>query len=354
MKKAFSKHFLRLLVVAVFVCGLFWTTSVQAVTIVEYLTPTPNSSPADLAFDDKGHLWFTEINTNKIGRLDPFTAKPGTSEGIVEYDLPQKNSKPSYIIVAKDGIVWFSEMAGRIGRLDPATGKIKEYDVPTPKSEPHHLAEAADGSIWFLEFEGNKIARLKPASESIEEFPVGEGHPHDLVLDGENIWYTKGGKFWAQEFFNKIGWFDIKTREVSEVSVPPKKSVPHGMALAGDGGVWFSQLFAGKITRLDTAKSPPALIEYEIPGKRRGPHDLIVDSKRGWVWFVDNRGDNIGRLDLSKAKPGTTEGMEMFKIPTPKAHPSELVLDKEGNVWFTEMGHYFRGRFQSKIGKLVP
>jgi len=79
-----------------------------------------------------------------------------------------------------------------------------------------------------------------------------------------------------------------------------------------------------------------------------------VDSKRGWVWFVDNRGDNIGRLDLSKAKPGTTEGMEMFKIPTPKAHPSELVLDKEGNVWFTEMGHYFRGRFQSKIGKLVP
>ena len=31
-----------------------------------------------------------------------------------------------------------------------------------------------------------------------------------------------------------------------------------------------------------------------------------------------------------------------------------LVLDKEGNVWFTEIGMYFRGRHQNKIGKLVP
>jgi len=36
------------------------------------------------------------------------------------------------------------------------------------------------------------------------------------------------------------------------------------------------------------------------------------------------------------------------------AHPSNLALDKEGNVWFTEMGMYFRKRYQNKIGVLVP
>ncbi len=342
--------------VAVVSCLFLLLTAAPAVAaeILEYLTPTPDSSPTDLAFDREGNLWFTEINTDKIGKLVPSKAKPGTSEGIVEYDLPQKNSKPHYIIVSRDGMVWFTEMNGRIGRLDPATGKIREFDVPTPNSEPHHLVEAEDGSIWFLEFESNKIARLDPKTGTIEEHQINEGHPHDLVLDGGSIWYTQGGKFWAQIFFNKVGKFDIASGKISEITVPPEKSVPHGMTRAADGTIWFTQLFAGKIARIDSSSGNPKVIEYLIPGKRKGPHDLVVDDKRGWVWFTDNRTDSIGRLDLAKAKPGTDLGMEKFKIPTPKAHPHELVLDAEGNVWFTEMGRYFMGKYQNKIGKLIP
>ena len=75
MKKTFSKHFPRFLVVAVFVCGLFWTTFVQAVTIVEYLTPTSNSSPADLAFDDESNVWFAEMGHYFKGRFQGKTGK---------------------------------------------------------------------------------------------------------------------------------------------------------------------------------------------------------------------------------------------------------------------------------------
>ena len=132
MKKPFFRHFSRLPAAVAFVCGLFWTTFVQAVTIVEYLTPTPNSSPADLTFDGEGHLWFTEINTNKIGRLDPSTAKPGISEEIVEYDLPQKNSKPNYIIVVRDGVVWFTEMGHYFrGRFQSKIGKTSSLMLST-------------------------------------------------------------------------------------------------------------------------------------------------------------------------------------------------------------------------------
>ncbi|MEE2986471.1 MAG: Lyase-like protein [Nitrospinota bacterium] len=336
-----------------FLLALLSAGPVGAAEILEYLTPSPDSSPSDLAFDAQGNLWFTEINGNKIGKLVPSETEPGTSKGIQEYELPNPNSKPNYLIVSKDGQVWFSEMAGRIGRLDPATGKISEYPVPTPKSEPHHLAEGDDGSIWFLEFETNKIARLNPKSGSIKEYAVNEGHPHDLVLKDNSIWYSQGGKFWAQNFFNKIGRFDIASGTVSETTVPPKKSVPHGMALGGDGTIWFTQLFANKISRLDMSSGEPKVVEYPLEG-RKGPHDLVVDDQRGRVWFVLNRADSIGLLDISKARPGTSEGMSEFKIPTPKAHPSELVVDPEGNVWFTEMGHYFMGRYQNKIGKLVP
>ncbi len=335
---------------------LFLAQSAQAANIEEYVTPTADSSPAGLAFDNDGILWFTMINAGRIGRLDPAKVEAGTSKGITEYALPQKNSQPNAIMVARNGTVWFSEMNGnRIGRLDPKTGAIQEYPIPTPKSEPHHLVEAEDGGIWFAQFETDKIARLDPASGEIKEHPVNPGHPHDLVIDNGKIWYTQGGKFWAKVFFNKVAALDMSTgKVVEEIAVPPERSVPHAMTKSQDGGIWFTQFFANKITRLDLDGGAPKLVEYPLPGKRKGTHDLVVDDRRNRIWVALNHANSIGLLDLGKAKPGTHEGMQEFAIPTKKAHPNALTLDKDGNVWFVETGRYFRGQFNSKIGRLTP
>ncbi len=347
----FFRHGLR------FAAAVFWiqTQLVHAAVIEEYITPSADSSPAGLAFDADGILWFTMINAGKIGRLDPNKVKAGTSEGITEYDLPKKNSQPNAILVARNGTVWFSQMHGnRIGRLDPKSGSIKEYPIPTPGSEPHHLVEAEDGGIWFAQFETDKIARLDPATGAIREHPVNPGHPHDLVIDNGKIWYTQGGKFWAKVFFNKIASLDPATGAIEEIPVPPERSVPHAMAKAKDGGIWFTQFFANKITKLDFTDGAAKLVEYPLPGKRKGTHDLVVDDERNRIWVALNHANSIGLLDLAKARPGTSEGMQEFKIPTPKAHPNTLTLDAEGNVWFVETGRYFRGQFNNKIGKLTP
>ena len=344
------------LALSLLLAAMGWTEVTRAESITEYITPTADSSPAGLDFDSKGNLWFAEINGNRIGRLVPNQAQAGTSKGIVEYELPHPNSRPQYLMVSRDDQVWFSEISGnRIGRLDPASGKIKEYDIPTPNSEPHQLFESEDGMIWFTEFEANKIGRLNPKTGEIKEFPVNEGHPHDLVVDDEYVWYTQGGKFWAKVYANKIGYLEWESGKIGEIIIPPKKSIPHGMTLASDGTIWFTQFFANKISRLDSTEDfPPSVVDYQVPGKRVGTHDLVVDYNKRWVWFVANHKDSIGKLDLKEAKPGTSNGVKLFPLPTRGAHPSNLVLDKEGNVWFTEMGMYFRGRYQSKIGKLSP
>ena len=215
MGKAKSKVW-QCLMLRVFLSIVFlWAAPAHSATILEFLTPTPDSCPTDLAFDARGNLWFTEINGNRIGKLVPSEAKPGTSKGIIEYELPEPNSKPHNIIVARDGMVWFTEMGGnKVGRIDPATGKIKEFSVSTPNSEPHHLAEGEDGKIWFLEFETNKIARLDPETGQIREFKVNEGHPHDLVLTNGLVWYSQGGKFWARIFFNKIASLNVQAGKI--------------------------------------------------------------------------------------------------------------------------------------------
>lgn len=337
------------------VLWLLALTPAHAATIQEFITPSGASSPADIAIAPDGAVWFTEINANRIGKLIPGQAQPGTSKGITEYELPNPNSQPHYITVAKDGTVWFTEMMGnRIGRLDPQSGKIQEYAIPTEDSEPHQIKEGEDGGIWFLEFNANRVGRLNPADGSIKEYPVGEGHPHAMVVDGDKVWYTQGGMFWAKKFFNKVGRLNTQTGEVDEWTVPPEKSVPHGMTQAGDGTVWFTQMFASKLAYLNFKNgNPPQIVEYHL-GERKGPHDLVVDDRRDVVWFTANRPDSIGRLDLTEAQAGTESGVEFFPLPDPKSHPSQLVLDADGNVWFTEMGMFFRGKYNNKIGKLIP
>ncbi len=34
--------------------------------------------------------------------------------------------------------------------------------------------------------------------------------------------------------------------------------------------------------------------------------------------------------------------------------PHSIVLDSEGNVWFTEMGLFFRKQYTNKVGRLTP
>ena len=33
---------------------------------------------------------------------------------------------------------------------------------------------------------------------------------------------------------------------------------------------------------------------------------------------------------------------------------TQIALDKDGNIWFTEMGKYFKGKYNNKIGLLIP
>lgn len=88
LSKVLGKTFLPLLLI--FTVPLL--SVAHAVTIEEYHTPTPDSSPTDLQFDSQGNLWFTMINASKLGKMVPAQAKAGKSDGITEYSVPTPKS----------------------------------------------------------------------------------------------------------------------------------------------------------------------------------------------------------------------------------------------------------------------
>ena len=172
-------------------------------------------------------MWFTELNANRIGRLDPSKAKSLTSEGITEFELPQPNSKPHFLTIAKNGWIWFTEGANRIGRLDPADGTFKEYDIPSPHSEPHQIIEGPDGSIWFLEFQTNKVGAPGPKDRQDYGIPHWTRQPARSGPGKKTKYGTRRGACSGSiRFFNKLGSLDPATGEVEEMTIPPEKISP--------------------------------------------------------------------------------------------------------------------------------
>jgi len=173
----------------------------------EYPSPTKQSGPGRLDFDAEGHVWFPELYTDKLARLNPATgefkewdtpSKYGLPAGVRvegdtvwvsqpmadslaafkdgkfrEYKIPTAGSVVSTNVTDEEGYVWFTEGGWRgsaggnkIGRLDPATGDVIEFPLPRPNSQPLGMTRGQDGSIWFSQVTGAHVCRILPRKTS--------------------------------------------------------------------------------------------------------------------------------------------------------------------------------------------
>jgi virginiamycin B lyase len=164
----------------------------------EFVIPTPNSGPGRMDFDSKRNVWFPELYTNKLAKLDPNTAK------IEEWDLPTKEALPAYSRVDKRDNIWVSmPMADKIGMF--RDGVWKEFKIPTKESIVSSNIEDEHGMVWFTEggwrgsAGGNKIGRLNPKTGEVEELALAtlNAQPLGMIIDRTGtIWFeqSSGGK----------------------------------------------------------------------------------------------------------------------------------------------------------------
>jgi virginiamycin B lyase len=103
-------------------------------------------------------LWFTEYESNKIGRI-------ATSGAFTEYSIPTRvapmsSSYPIGIVAGPDGALWFTEDSGnRIGRIT-TSGAFAEYPIPASLSYPNSIAAGSDRGLWFTETAAGKIGKV--------------------------------------------------------------------------------------------------------------------------------------------------------------------------------------------------
>lgn len=226
-----------------------------------------------------GSVWLAEQGSNRLGRWDPKTREItefqddnaggrrgskhtvridahgdvwSTGSPFTKFD-PKTGKFTHYadvpssygVALAKDGTAWFAEFgsAGKIGKVDPETGKVTKYTVPTADAWPRRIQVGDDGMVWFAEYgespatltKTGKIARFDPKTEKFQEYPLPGQSPSPYAFDRD-----KDGRFCYSNFHEDVvGCLDPKTGKTVEYPMPFSENTMREFFTDSQGRVWF-------------------------------------------------------------------------------------------------------------------
>ncbi len=257
-----------------------------------------------------GSVWIAASYDNKLIRFDIYTHQKR------EYKIDGNDSWPFNLAIGKDGGIWFTERAsGKVGRLDPATGKIQHYEPPTRGAGPAGLAVSSQtGKVWFTESYADRIGILDPSSGEIREIKMGDKST-GLTTGPAGLCIDSDGGVWFSKLDGKLGHIASGSETIEIIDLPAEVRRPAGIT-AAKGDVWAAALDGNLLLRYHPAThefstfplpTGAADLSPAVPPNARTarPFGIAVDGQ-GNVWFSEQYTGKLGVLDV--APPGVKIG----------------------------------------------
>jgi virginiamycin B lyase len=241
-------------------------------------------------------IWMSEVGANrrwlqfdtKYQEFSTFPAPAGLSGPI------NGNS----MRVDPNGKMVWSTTRNRIVGLNIQTKQFVAYDMPhwtETKQNPggYGIDVAGDGGVWFAEREANKIGRLDPATGKIQEFPTpGEDVPRRMGSDWEgNIWI-------GFHESSKLVKVDHKTGQMTFYSPPtPNNGAYHVVADSKNKVLWVSLQTADKIARFDPKTE--TWTEFSLPIVESDARRIEIDpSNPNRIWWSGDTSSHLGYIEV--------------------------------------------------------
>ncbi|MGO8949299.1 MAG: hypothetical protein ACLQUY_16940 [Ktedonobacterales bacterium] len=309
-----------------------------------------------IIFDHNGNLWF--YGPSSLGYMSP-------SGKVTTIDVSNRVRSIVGLTPGPDGNMWFigsphsTLFNESLGFVAPS-GQIKEWVLPPMTGQGgffptlKDLVAGPDGNMWYARSNGatSIIGRITPSGNRTE-FTVftGQGLISDLAVgpDG-NLWFSISQFIQSIDYQTHIGTLlytggligrVTPAGNVQQVNYPFASSFPGEFTLGPDGNLWFS------IVKIVNGE-PTSLEGYGIIDRTRtgniteAPANAVVNAVKGPdgnMWSIDSAQNAIKRVTPSGA-------VREFTIPTANANPFDLVVAKDGNLWFAES--------MGKIGRITP
>lgn len=277
----------------------------------------------DSQSDLNGNIWFSyndESRDRTVGKVD---ANTGAVSNYMARGIGGMAANAHGITRDQHGVMWFSVSPestdegakGRLGRVDPATGKV---DVFTPPKGMAGVGGTVDvdgqGQIWSSSNPG--ALRFNPETKEFKEFKSllradddGSTHTYGVAADRE------GNGWWAEMNGDIVGKSDIETGKTIEVKIP------------------------ARLANSDRAITPEERKVYAMSGSdwnsampwAQGPRRLAADKNGDDVWVCDWWGGNLARINIHTLK------VKLYPLPMADSEPYAAAVDSSHNVWINMM-----------------
>lgn len=253
-------------------------------------------APDDVAFDEAGNLYATEVMDARVSVLDA----AGRSR-VLRDDLPCANG----ITVHEDRLfVGECRDGGRLMELDRATGaqRILAENLPSPNA----MEVGPDGLLYFPVMTANEIWRIDPfAAEAVPQRVAGDlGVPDSVKFDADGFIVS------TQAASGQVLRIDPRTGD-STVLAQLSPGLDN-CTFVGD------RLFVSNFTGAVTEIGPGGQTSTALPGGLNWPLDLTVDAAGtlyiadGTYFYAVGPGGALETLGMlfSPGYPGFTRGVQ--------------------------------------------
>jgi virginiamycin B lyase len=252
-----------------------------------------------------------------------------TSRG---YALPAGGGYPHDVAVGADGIVWYTaQRDGKLGRLDPATGKIDLVALGSG-SAPHGVIVGPDGAPWVTDGGTNAIVRVDPRTREVKRWALPEARGYANL---NTATFDKRGRIWFTGQMGVYGRLDPATGDM-KVWDAPRGRGPYGIATAPDGSVYYASLAGSYIAQIDLDSGAATVLEP--PTKNQGARRVWADS-RNRIWVSEWNSGNVSRYD-PRAREWKT-----WKLPGEQPRAYAVYVDDQDRVWLSDWGSNSMVRF---------
>jgi virginiamycin B lyase len=241
-------------------------------------------------------IWMVEVGANrrwlsfdtKYQEFTTYPASPG-------FTGPMTGNS---IRVDPNGKMVWSTTRNRIVGLNIQTKQFSAYDIPhwvETKKNPggYGIDVAGDGRVWFAEREANKMGRLDPATGKIDEFPTpGEDIPRRMGTDWEgNLWvgFHETGK---------LVKVDHKTGDMTFYSPPTEHNgAYHVVADLKNKVIWVTLQTADMIARFDPKTE--TWTEFALPIVESDARRIEIDpSNPNRIWWSGDTSSHLGYIEV--------------------------------------------------------
>ena len=257
----------------------------------------------------------------------------------VEYEVGGKF--PWSAVPDKKGDVWipYNGPVNKIARLNPNTGELQDFPVAsTDVLRIHSAVPAPDGTVWFSEQFKNKIGHLDPKTKEVTEYQAPDGgsgeraSTHTIRVDSKGMVWSTGAP---------LNRFDPETHKFTAF-----KAVSggfYGITVDKDDNIWSGGLRDdGKIYRVDSKGE----MKSWTPPTKGEPRRLNM-APDGSLWFGEYFSGKATRFDPK------TETFKEYQLAGARPSPYALGVTSDGKVWYASYYMDELGCLDPKTGKIV-